>query len=72
MCSPGEGPRGTEASYFLIKSFELRCHAHIFLLFVLLYSNTRDAYLFVTIHFMYIYIHIYSNFHFYNYFMYFF
>ena len=46
---------------FLIKSLELRCHVHIFLLFVLLYSNTRDAYLVVTMHFIYIYIYIHTE-----------
>ena len=30
MCSHDEGPRTTETSHFLIKSFELMCHAHIF------------------------------------------
>ena len=40
----------------LIESLELRCHAHIFGLFMLLYSNTRDAYSFVTMHFTYKYI----------------
>ena len=54
MCSPDEGPRRTEMSHLSIKSLELKCHVHIFLLFVLLYSNTRDAYLFVAIHFIYI------------------
>ena len=43
---------------FFIKSLELKCHAHIFWLFVLLCSNTRDAYLFVAIHFMYMYTYI--------------
>ena len=45
--------------HFFIKSLELMCHVHIFLLFVLLYSNTRDAYLFVSMHIMYIYIYAY-------------
>ena len=57
MCSSVEGPRRTETSYFLVKSLELKCHAHISLLFVLLYSNTRDAYLFVAMRFIYIYIY---------------
>ena len=30
MCSPDEGPRSTETSHLLIKSLELKCHAHIF------------------------------------------
>ena len=30
MCSPGEGSRRTETSYFLIKSLELKCHAYVF------------------------------------------
>ena len=34
MCSPVEGPRRTETSHVLIKSLELKCHVHIFLLFV--------------------------------------
>ena len=33
---------------------ELKYQVHIFSLFVLLYSNTRDAYLFVTMYFIYI------------------
>ena len=57
MCSPDEGPRRAETSHFLIKSLELKCQVYIFLLFVLLYSNTRDAYLFVAMHFFYIYAH---------------
>ena len=60
MCSPVDGPMRSEASHFFIKSFELRCHEHIFLLFVLLYYNTRDACLFVAMHFMHIYIYIYT------------
>ena len=56
MCSPGEGPRRTETSHMLIKSLESKLHAHIFLLFVLLYSNTRSAYLFVAMHYIYIYL----------------
>ena len=60
MCSPVEGPRRTETSHFLIKSLELKCHVHIFLLFVLLYSNTQDAYLFVIcILYKHTYIYIY-------------
>ena len=60
MCSPVEGPRRTETLHILIKLLELKCHVHIFLLYVLLYSNTRDTYLFVTMHFMYIYVYILS------------
>ena len=30
MCSPDEGPRRAETSHLLIKSLELKCHAHIF------------------------------------------
>ena len=63
MCSPDEGPKRTETSHLLIKSLELRCHAHIFSLFVLLYSNTRDVYLFVAMHFIFIYICIHIMFH---------
>ena len=40
----------------LMKSLELKCHVHIFSQFVLLYSNTRDAYLFVAMHFICIYV----------------
>ena len=32
--SSQEGPRRTETSHVLIKSLELKCHIHIFLLFV--------------------------------------
>ena len=59
MCSPVEGPMRTETSHFLIKSLELKCHVHIFLLFVLLCSNTLDACLFVAMNFIYIYVYIY-------------
>ena len=44
-----------------MKSLELMCRAFIFSLFVLLYSNTRDAYLFVAMHYVYIYIYTYHN-----------
>ena len=60
MCSPDEGPRRTETSHFFIKSLELKCHTYIFLLFVLLYSSTQDAYLFVTIYFIYICVHMHT------------
>ena len=36
MCSNDEGPRRNETSHFLIKSFELKCHAYIFYYFYLL------------------------------------
>ena len=55
ICSPDEGSMTTETSHFIIKSLVIMCHAYIFLVFVLLYANTRDAYLFATIYFMYIY-----------------
>ena len=61
MCSPVEGPRRTETSHFLIKSLELKCHVHILRLFVLLYSNTRDAYLFVAMHYIYIYMCVWTT-----------
>ena len=38
MCSPVEGPRRTETSHVLIKSLELKCHVHIFLLFIYIYN----------------------------------
>ena len=53
MCSPDEGPRRTETSLFFIKSLELKCHAYIIWLFMLLFSNTQDAYLFVSMHYIY-------------------
>ena len=59
MCSSVEGPRRTETSHFFLKSPELKCHVHIFPLFVSLCYNTRDAYLFVSMHNIYIYIYIY-------------
>ena len=37
--SPDEGPRRSETSHLLIKSFELRCHAYIFGLFICIYIN---------------------------------
>ena len=59
MCSPDEGTWRTETSYFFIKSLELMCDTHIFLLFVLSCLNTWNAYLFVTMHYIYVFISMY-------------
>ena len=56
MCSPEEAPMTNKTLHFIIKSLVIMSHAYIFLTFVLLYANTRDAYLFATIYFKYIYV----------------
>ena len=59
MCSPVEGPRRTETSHFLIKSLELKCHVHVFSLFIYIYIY---AYIYAHIHLhANIYISIYSS-----------
>ena len=68
MCSPDEGPRRTETSYFLMKSLESKCHAHIFLLLIYIcaYVCIRICVMCMCMHvyvFVYVcvYVYIYNN-----------
>ena len=46
MCSPDEGHRRTETSYFLIKSLELMCHAYFFTVYIYICIHT-GMYIFI-------------------------
>ena len=49
--------RRTETSCFLLTSLELKCHACFSTVCMLLYSNTRDACLFVVMHYIHVYMY---------------
>ena len=58
MYSPVEGPRRTVTSHLLIKSLELMCHAHIFLLRYYISAHGR---IFIRYYSLHIYLaHAYS------------